>query len=206
MKLNDYNHKKILCKNITMNGKCLYTQKCLFAHSLDEQKIDNIRNDAYDIIKGTLDLSNVNLIKDTQLYNTLVSLTTVCELCIVGKCTGGYNCKHGACKKKYVICHTDLNKGTCFKCNNIHLTNRGLKPYCAQIIDNLKIKTKTNFKVMKINSDSDSDSGSNSDSNSDNSNNYDVSWSKLITGTDKKEITYSNNEINNKLHKSIFNI
>lgn len=189
------NHKKILCKNITNNGKCLYTQKCVFAHTLDEQKVDKIRLEAYNIIKGTNNLSQINLIKDQQLYNTLVSLTTVCELCITNKCTGGYNCKHGACKNKYVICHTDLNKGTCNKCDNIHLTIRGLVPYCAQIINNLKIKTNTNKNIQ--------------DSDSDSSVECDVSWCNLVNDAviAKNEThNFLNNDINNRLNKSIFNM
>ena len=103
-----YNHKKILCKNITSIGKCLYTQKCLFAHSLDEQKVDKIRILAYDIIKNKKDLSHLDLTKNEYLYNTLIALSGLCQNCNIKKCTGGYNCKHGACDKKYVICHIVL--------------------------------------------------------------------------------------------------
>lgn len=137
-----YNHKKILCKNITTTGKCLYMYKCLFAHCLDEQKIDNKRAPAYEIIKNNNDLSHIDLTKNSNLYNNLVILTNLCLNCENNICTGGYNCKYGACKKAYVVCIIDLNKGTCNnKCDKIHLTKRGLKPYGTCLINKLNAQT-----------------------------------------------------------------
>lgn len=135
------NYKKILCKNINSIGKCIYMNKCLYAHSLEDQNVDSIRAIAYNMIKKDMDLSNIDLTTDKLLYNTLLSLSKLCQQCEEGICTGGYNCKHGACDKIYVVCQIDLNKGTCTgDCGKIHLTKRGLVPYGVSIVKNLKVK------------------------------------------------------------------
>ncbi len=136
------NYKKILCKNINNIGKCIYNNKCLYAHSLDEQNVEPIRKIAYDMIKNNENLSNIDLNKSKHLYNNLLALSKVCSHCEEGICTGGYNCKHGACDKMYVICQIDLNKGTCDnKCCKIHLTSKGLIPYGIRITKNLRTKS-----------------------------------------------------------------
>lgn len=133
------NFKTILCKNITSFGKCAYCDKCLYAHNLDEQKVEPLRNRAYKMIKGTENLSNIDLTKDQPIYDCLLSLTKLCHYCDEKTCTGGYNCKHGACDAIYVICHTDLTKGTCDgKCGKKHLSKKGLIPYCIKVVKNLK--------------------------------------------------------------------
>lgn len=135
------NYKKILCKNINNIGRCIYNNKCLYAHSLEEQNIEPIRSIAYNMIKKKDDLSHVDLSKSKHLYNHLQALSKLCQHCDEGTCTGGYNCKHGACDKIYVICQTDLNKGTCEgACGKIHLTTKGLVPYGVSIVKNMKTK------------------------------------------------------------------
>lgn len=133
------NFKTILCKNITSYGKCAYCDKCLYAHTLEEQNVEPIRKQAYKLIKNTENLSNIDLTKDQQLYENLLTLTKLCQYCEEKTCTGGYNCKHGACDKMYVICHMDLTKGTCDnKCGKKHLSKKGLIPYCVKVVKNLK--------------------------------------------------------------------
>ena len=93
------------------------------------------------MIKIDTDLSHIDLSKNKYLYNNLQALSKLCQHCEEKKCTGGYNCKHGACDKIYVICLTDLNKGSCEGgCNKIHLTLKGLVPYGTSIIKNMKTK------------------------------------------------------------------
>lgn len=136
------NYKKILCQNMIKKKKCIYTDKCLYAHSLEDQSVDKIRVTAYDMIKNDMDLSDVDLVKQRYLYSNLVVLTKLCEMCENGDCTGGYNCKHGACDKIYVICQTDLNKGLCKgNCGKVHLTEKGLVPYWVNIVKNTKAQT-----------------------------------------------------------------
>jgi hypothetical protein len=135
------NYKKILCKNINRIGRCVYNNKCLYAHSLDEQNVEPIRVIVYDMIKKKSDLSHIDLSKRKQLYMHLQVVSKLCKYCEERTCTGGYNCKHGACDKIYVICQTDLNKGTCKgECGKIHLTEKGLIPYGISVSKSIKSK------------------------------------------------------------------
>lgn len=126
--------KKILCCNILSGVVCNYGQKCLYAHSLSEQKIEPIRHKAYTIIKSKNDLSTIDLISDEKLFNTLLQLTKVCTLCNKNVCPGGYNCRHGAINYKNRICYDDFMYGNCkkYNCVSIHLTERGLIPFYKQ--------------------------------------------------------------------------
>lgn len=124
------NVKKLLCQNIVNFGTCDYGDKCHYAHKLSEQKMDENRQFVYDILDNDEDLSYIDLKKDTSIYKNFQDLTRVCEDCLLGKCTGGYNCRFGACLSKYQICSKDLNYGNCDgECQLIHLTKRGLKYY-----------------------------------------------------------------------------
>jgi hypothetical protein len=132
---NTKNHKKILCHNMITHGTCGYGSKCLYAHSLDDQNVDINRKKAYDLLNQT-DLSHIDLHKNHSIYRMLLNLTQICESCEKNKCTGGYNCKFGACSKKYIVCAKDLNYGTCdynSNCENIHLSLKGLKPFYYNI-------------------------------------------------------------------------
>lgn len=123
------NLKKILCHNMITSNICSYGNKCLYAHSLDEQRIDTDKKLAYELMFTSNDLSHIDLQKDIALYRSLLRLTKMCENCDNKKCTGGYNCKFGACAKKYHICIKDLNNGDCNgNCDCVHLTKRGMKP------------------------------------------------------------------------------
>ena len=134
------NHKKILCRNMITKGVCDYGTNCLYAHKLEEQNVNYDRKCVYDIILSTADLSNIDLQKDHELYKALLGLTILCDQCEKGKCTGGYNCKHGACMKKYQICQKDLTSGDCTdKCDKIHLTQRNLLPFCYNLKQNKNI-------------------------------------------------------------------
>uniref|UniRef100_A0A6C0EAJ7 C3H1-type domain-containing protein n=1 Tax=viral metagenome TaxID=1070528 RepID=A0A6C0EAJ7_9ZZZZ len=132
------NLKKVLCNNITHSGKCQYGSKCLYAHSLEEQNIEPMRKYVLELLDRQ-DLENVN-INDDELYDTLYLFTRICNDCINGKCTGGYNCKHGICKRELQICYDDLNYGFCDDkyCKLIHLSKKGLHP-------KYKLKGKTKF-------------------------------------------------------------
>ena len=130
---NNKNFKKILCKNIIGPNKshtCTYGNKCEYAHKLEEQTVDNRRKRAYDLLLNNEDLSNINLSENHSLYRSLLELTTLCLKCDKNECTGGYNCKYGACMRKYHICQKDLNFGNCStSCDKIHLSKRGLKSF-----------------------------------------------------------------------------
>lgn len=129
IKRDNANVKKMLCRNMTMQGSCGYGDKCLFAHNLEEQTIDDYRKDSYGILLSKKRLDNYDMQKNYTLYRSLLDLTKICEQCEKGKCTGGYNCKYGVCAKEYQVCVRDLNHGDCSHgCGFVHLTERGLKP------------------------------------------------------------------------------
>jgi len=128
-KINNNNIKKILCHHIVTTNHCSYGDKCMYAHSLEEQVVDDDRKYAFEILTSNKKLSHIDLHENIQLYRSLLSLTRLCSGCIDKTCTGGINCKYGACLKKYHICINDLHDGNCNeKCGSIHLTLRGLKP------------------------------------------------------------------------------
>lgn len=121
------NMKKVLCNNVLISQTCHYGDKCMYAHSIEDQNVEPIRKKAYNILEG---LEKINYKPDRELSKTLLQLTKICEACCKNKCPGGYNCKYGVYDKKYQICADDLRYGICYNttCNNIHLTNRGLIP------------------------------------------------------------------------------
>ena len=132
---NTQNKKRILCYNILHSpNTCKYGAKCDYAHSLDDQIIDPIRDKVYNMLRKDVDMTLIDLIHDKELYNTLSTLTRVCRECSKKLCPGGYNCRMGALNEKYRICYDDMMYGTCSRgeCKYIHLTNKGLKPYIIQ--------------------------------------------------------------------------
>lgn len=129
-KITHTNLNKLLCRHMLSKGQCDHGDSCSYAHTLDEQNVDYSRHRAYDIIKGTHNLSHIDLKKDYALYKTFIVLTNICDMCLKKECEGGYNCKYGVCSEKYAICITDLKSGNCVNlCKKIHLTSRGLKAY-----------------------------------------------------------------------------
>ena len=128
------NSKKILCYNIINKKICNYGTKCMYAHSLNEQKIDSMRHKIYTILKNDSILNELDLINDEKLFNTMIQLTKVCSFCLKKICPGGYNCRNGAINNKYKLCYDDLMYGNCKKnnCLSVHLTLRGLIPYIKQ--------------------------------------------------------------------------
>lgn len=121
--------KKMLCINMIKNKSCPYGYKCMYAHNLDEQTIDPIKKDAYDIIKSN-GIYNADLSQNDDLARIFLIYTKVCNDCKNKKCTGGYNCKYGVVDDKYQVCHSDLMYGTCYDstCKKIHITKKGVLP------------------------------------------------------------------------------
>jgi hypothetical protein len=136
------NIKKILCYNILNSNKCAYGNKCMFAHSLEEQKKDNYREFLINVILKSNDLSNINICEDSKLLCELLIFTKECKNCLIKKCNGGYNCKYGTCVSDLKICKNDLITGKCKKeinkenlcCSNgLHLTEKKIIPYNLQL-------------------------------------------------------------------------
>ena len=57
----EINFKKLLCYNIVNNNECLYKTKCMFAHSIEEQKKEVIREHIYYLINTCDDFSTVDI-------------------------------------------------------------------------------------------------------------------------------------------------
>jgi hypothetical protein len=175
------NIKSILCYKIIKNNCCNY-HNCMFAHNLEEQHKNNIRECIYEIINKNDDLSNINLIDNTQIFDELVIHTKLCKKCAINICTGGYNCIYGSCVEEMKICINDLLYGKCNEktetfnnkynikitkcCNGIHLTDRKLIPYYQQNIkktyflfynknntDDIKYYYKINITSITLNDD-----------------------------------------------------
>ena len=141
----EINFKKLLCYNIVNNNECLYKTKCMFAHSIEEQKKEVIREHIYYLINTCDDLSTVDINENKELLNEFIIYTKECKNCLYKKCPGGFNCKFGVCLKELKICYNDLIYGKCFnnlrdetsldgkplkRCiNGIHLTEKKLIPY-----------------------------------------------------------------------------
>jgi hypothetical protein len=184
---NSNNLKKLLCNNYLEYGKCNYGNKCLYSHSLNEQKVEIIRKKAYKILNEYLEFNNIDktviteINENRELQKSLLQLTKICNECLLGKCPGGYNCKHGAINEKYHICYNDLTDECLdLTCTMIHLSKFSIsinnkKNYKNKINNNIvgKLLTEMFFKQnndeMSITSDS---SESMSDASFDRINNY----------------------------------
>lgn len=153
------NIKKILCNNIVNGYKCVYRNKCMFAHDLSEQHIDTNREIVIRMINEYNNLSHIDIYNNKQLFNEMIILTKECKNCMNGKCTGGYNCKFGTCKKNIKICHDDLMCGKCQNninenkhcINGIHLTEKKLIPYNQRHNIEVSIKGPISSTSNKIN-------------------------------------------------------
>lgn len=135
--------KKILCKNVLRLGHCTYGDKCMYAHNLEDQNVDFIKQKAYSIIKNDGPF-NINLSLDNKLANIFLQLTKVCPDCKNNVCPGGYNCKHGSVSEKYCVCYNDLMNGNCNNadCKLVHLTKKGVLPINYKNENVKKINTK----------------------------------------------------------------
>jgi hypothetical protein len=158
---NKHNFKKLLCYNIVNNCKCVYKNKCMFAHALEEQIKEPIRQYIYNMLYEWDDLSDINLNEEKSLLDELIILTKECKNCMSKKCPGGYNCKFGVCLRENKICYNDLMYGKCYnmlmetnengnilcKCiYGIHLSEKKLIPYNQRMLTDLT-NIETNFLI-----------------------------------------------------------
>lgn len=130
------NVKKLLCNNTVNGTKCIYKHKCLFAHTLDEQHKEPLRQYISDMIYCMEDLSDVNIYKNRELFDEIMVCTNLCTNCVIKKCAGGHNCRFGACLEETRICRDDFISGRCLntvtngRCvKGVHLTEKNLIPY-----------------------------------------------------------------------------
>lgn len=206
---NKYNFKKLLCYNIVNNCKCVYKNKCMFAHTLEEQKKEPNRQFIYNMLYVWEDLSDININEDKQLLDELLILTKECKNCIGKKCPGGYNCKFGTCLKDNKICYNDLMYGKCYnilienkinsmilyRCiHGIHLSEKKLVPYNQRMLADLT-NIETSF-ILKHNINFSSKSNIISISLNDNTIKY---VKDIINGKISKNEIIDNLKIKNQL-------
>ena len=109
------NEKRLICFSTINNDKCIYGSNCTYAHSLDEQVIDDEKKFIYQIIldKNLMNFFSMVNPKTDDIYKHLLFLTHICENCTNTKCTGGYNCRNGVCDTTLKLCKNDLLTGQC---------------------------------------------------------------------------------------------
>ena len=76
------NFKKLLCYNIVNNIKCVYKNKCMFAHNINEQLKDKNREFIHNMIFVANDLSNINIKENKELFEELMIFTKECKNCM----------------------------------------------------------------------------------------------------------------------------
>lgn len=148
--------KRLICYSVVNGKPCKYGSKCTYAHSIDEQVIDEDKMELYRTV--LTHMSNVKF--DDLMYRKIENLGYICNACRKGRCTGGYNCRNGVFDMSLKICKNDFLTGTCSNelikieinpkiwakimedqpetpskvdfigcCNGHHLTLRGVTPY-----------------------------------------------------------------------------
>lgn len=109
------NEKRLICYSIINNEKCTYGKTCTYAHSMEEQIIDTDRKYIYQIMldKNLMSFYSLSSDKIDDIYRQLLFFTHVCNRCLKNKCTGGFNCRNGACDISLKLCKNDLLTGEC---------------------------------------------------------------------------------------------
>ena len=154
------NEKRLICFSAINKEPCNYAHHCTYAHTLDEQVIDADKMFLYQVIldSNLKDFITLGGFRVDGILKNLLSMTRLCENCIKGSCTGGYNCRSGVCDPFLKLCRGDLLAGGCENetveipinaailakleapdfnpctrytgcVNGHHLTLRGLQPY-----------------------------------------------------------------------------
>lgn len=216
-------HKRMLCNNylynntnyknnnnysLTNKDKCDYGYKCLYAHSLKEQKVDDIRQYAYNIIMRKIDVKNMNLRDNEDLYQIFILFNNVCEQCKLNRCQGGYNCKYGVIHEKYLVCMIDLNYNNCknIKCKKNHLTKIGIKSYYNNLLD-IKHARLTNKNIFELNGNILNQEYIDNKNNKNNKNNIDYTdYNDDDDSSIDKYDNYMNSDMSDELSESIFEI
>ena len=143
------NMKRMLCKNVLAYGKCNYGDKCLYSHSLLEQKKDSFRDIIYSYIiayvkNHKINQFDVSIIHNKDFMRALHQLTKTCQQCEEGVCQGGYNCKFGVFNKLYQVCYDDLySECTVQKCPYVHTSLMGVKNEKNKSLHNTNFYSKT---------------------------------------------------------------
>lgn len=140
------NRKRLLCYSFLNDETCLYNNKCAYAHSYEEQNIDDDKIFLYEIIfdEKLMGFYLVNNPKTDEIYKKLLFFSNICEQCINKKCTGGFNCRYGSFISTIKICKNDFLSGGCLnKIVEISMDNN--------IVEKInKISSNSNFKKCNL--------------------------------------------------------
>ena len=111
----NFNQKRLVCFSTINNEKCRYGNNCTYAHSLDEQIIDEDKKFVYQVVldKNLMNFFSLTNPKTDEIYKQLLFFTNICESCLNKECTGGYNCRNGINNLSLKICKNDLLTGEC---------------------------------------------------------------------------------------------
>ena len=112
MYTNNYNnvHKTLLCEHYITSHKCIYGNRCKYAHGIKDQAIKPSRKLIYQLMfneKLTQEQQEIlieKIEKDESQLAEILYLTQVCPDCKKNSCIGGRNCKNGAMNEKDAIC------------------------------------------------------------------------------------------------------
>lgn len=109
------NEKRLICFSTINNELCNYGSNCTYAHSLEEQKIDEDKKFVCQVIldKNLMKFFSMTNPKTDEIYKHLLFVTHLCENCTNKKCTGGYNCRNGINNASLKLCKNDLLTGEC---------------------------------------------------------------------------------------------
>lgn len=100
--------KRLLCYSIISSDRCAFGNYCTYAHSFEDQVLDDTRKKAYELM-ALDDMSQMG----KEDYDLLFPLVHFCDRCLKKKCTGGYNCRNGAFIPTVKICKNDFCTGSC---------------------------------------------------------------------------------------------
>lgn len=110
MDRNYNNENRLICYSVINGDNCIYGDNCTYAHSLKEQIIDKDKMDIYNsIFAEDLESDAIN----DDLYRNFSIMAQLCNQCVNNKCTGGLNCRNGACNLQLKLCKSDLLTGQC---------------------------------------------------------------------------------------------
>lgn len=105
------NGKKLMCRSMTAHKYCSRMHDCSYAHNLEEQQLDPAKLLAIQLM---LDRNHEYPIDQIdRIYPEFLSMSRLCEGCHNHDCTGGYNCRNGACHQELLVCCDDIVNKSC---------------------------------------------------------------------------------------------
>ena len=132
------NRKRLLCFSVSNNETCNYGTNCTYAHSTDEQIIDPERLLMFRIIvdKNLLGFFDEITVDTYKILQGLLFMANLCKGCMMGKCSGGYNCRSGVFDPFLKLCKNDLSTGECMnKIIDIPINERIIKKLTEEDVE-----------------------------------------------------------------------